>query len=161
MATIELKNDHTKIKWKNINNVARKAILNEGSNRTRILYAGPHPQTDNVIVMYRIIELLRGKYLLEETNFNTYAKSVHTTLTTINKEHFEKFTPPKQLLHEMQFHPDANIIAGTSYSRQLNDSRKSFFNNMIQDLSKTRGYMGTACDYYLKWRMRHFLNKRI
>lgn len=45
------------------------SILKERCNRTRILYAGPG-DSGNTLVVYRLAEMFRGRYYLEETVYD-------------------------------------------------------------------------------------------
>jgi hypothetical protein len=159
MAAIE--NEKAKLTWKNIDNVVRKAVLKEGCNRTRILYSGIHPQEVDSLVVYRIVELLRGYYFLEETVFNVKVKSVSSSLTSLSKQNFHKIIKPEEKMHDMEFNPNAQIIAGVSYTRRLQTGTRTFHNSIITDYRSNRGWLSGICDYYLNFRIRNYLNKKI
>jgi hypothetical protein len=149
--------EHATIRRKNINSIVRKAILKEGTNRARILYAGPHPFMTNNMVVYKIIELIRGMYFLEETRFNSKTKSVQSTLTSINKEKFHMIEDAKDKMFDLEYHPDPGISAGTSYTRALDEKKgKVFHNSIITNYSDA----SFICKWYINWRIRNYLNKK-
>ncbi len=139
--------------------IIRKAILNEGANRSRILYAGINPSNSNTIAIHKVIELFKGKYFFEETIFNPSAKSVHTTLTSISREKLHAIVPAKEKLHNLEFHPNPQIIAATSYSRELQNG-KTFNNVLVKDFRSKKTLLSPICDMYTIWRLNKYLQKK-
>jgi hypothetical protein len=152
-------NEKSQISWKNINKVVRKAIMNEGPNRTRILYAGINPEDINTMVVKRVIELFRGKYFFEETIFNPAMQSVHTTISSIAREKFHTVIPATEKLHQIEFFPNPQIIAATSYTRPL--GRRVFHDSIIKDTRNNKNWLSPVCDMYVNWSLRRYLNKKI
>jgi hypothetical protein len=154
-----IENESVRFKHFGYNKLVRKVILNEGTNRTRILYAGLNPENSNTILIHKIIELTRGKYYLEETVISQEMKSVHRTMSSLNQEVFHKLVPGKEKLHQLKFNTNPQIIAATSYSRQLGESNKVFQNFIIKDLRNNKGLLSPFCDFYLRWKIRSYLKK--
>ncbi len=141
------------------NSIIRNAILNEGANRARILYAGVNPANPSTIVVHKVVELFRGKYFFEETIVNPLAKSVHTTVTSVSKEKLHTVIPAKEKLHDLEFYPNPQIIAATSYSRIL-ESGKSFNNVLTKDYRTNKNFMSPIYDLYTRWRLNKYLQNK-
>jgi hypothetical protein len=151
--------ENVKLKRKSFEKVLRKTITNEKGLRSRILYAGGHPREENLMVLYRIIEMYRGCYYLEETVFNSPNKSFHTTVTSLSKSYFHKIIDPKLKLHDLEFNPNPQIYAATSYVRKLKDYQKVFHNTITKDY-RSGGFFGLM-DFYSAFWMRRYLNRNI
>lgn len=143
----------------NINTIVRKAILKEGANRARILYAGVNPSNQDTMVVHKIVELFRGRYFFEETIVNPSVKSVHTTLTSISKEKLHAVVSAKDKMHDLQFYPNPQIVAATSYAREL-QSGKAFFNVLFKDFRNDKSFTSPICDMYTRWRINRYLQKK-
>ncbi len=141
------------------NTIIRNTFLKEGANRARILYAGVNPANPSTMVVHKVVELFRGKYFFEETIVNPSAKSVHTTITSISQEKLHKVVPAKEKLHELEFYPNPQIIAATSYSRIL-ENGKSFNNVLTKDFRTNKNFMSPICDLYTRWRLNNYLQKK-
>jgi hypothetical protein len=139
--------------------LVRRAILNDGANRTRILYAGVNPSNPSTIAVHKVIEIFRGKYFFEETIVNPSVKSIHTTLTSISKEKFYGIVPAKEKMHDLEFYPNPQIVAATSYARELQNG-KGFFNVLYKDFRNNKTFTSPICDIYTKWRINKFLLDR-
>lgn len=157
---INIENERASIKRKNISTIVRNSIVKEGLKRTRILYAGVNPNNTSTMCVYKVIELLRGVYYYEETVFDPTAKSVHTTLTSIKNEKFHKIITPKEKLHQIEFHPNPQIVSGVSYSRNIKEG-KVFFNTILSDYRSQKGLFSPITDIFINWKIRRHLNKRI
>ncbi len=155
---MEVSYNNSKYKIRNLSNIVSNAIHREGSYRTRILYAGPHPEDDKLIALFRVVELLKGYYFLEETVFNPQLKSSTTTLSSLSKYQFHKVKTPGDLMHEIEFSPNPQIISGVSYSRYLN--YKSLQNILIADFRTNKSWLSSICDVYLHYRIKNYLNKK-
>ncbi len=151
-----IEKEKVRIRSKNLQTIVRRAIINEGPCRSRILYAGINPSNNNTMVVHKIVELFKGKYFFEETVFNPIVKSVHTTLTSIAREKFHTIVDPKEKLHDLEFHPNPQIIAATSYSRDL-ENGKSFNNILIKDCRPKSSFV---FDFYIRWRINRYLKKK-
>jgi hypothetical protein len=150
--------EKVKLSMKSMDTIVSRSILKDNRYNSRILYAGP--RDNESIVIYRLVELVRGRYCLEQTVINTHFKSIQTTMAALNTQHFEKYTPPQKLLHQQTYHPDANLLSATSYARQI--TSRTFFNIAIRDnSSQNRSYWRIASDCYLKYKMKKYLNQRI
>ena len=149
--------ESTKMVWKSFDKVASNSILKDDGYNSRILYAGPR-SSDSMIV-YRILELSRGRYVLEQTIINTHFRSVQTTLSTLNHQHFDKYVSPDEIRFQMEYQSNPKILSAVSYIRDLGSKR--FFSRITNDIAGSKSYMRTVCDFYLKWKMERYLNKRI
>jgi hypothetical protein len=129
-----------------------------------ILYPliGPHPSIPNLIAHYKLVELFRGKYFLEENLFNLNLNSVKSTLVSLDKSHFHKNVSAEKILFDRRFHPDPNIITGYSYIRQIKDTNKIFKNaftvNHREDYNKISSI---PCNAYRKWVINNYLSRRV
>ena len=149
--------ESTKMVWKSFDKITSNSILKDNGYNARILYAGP--RSSDSMVVYRILEISRGRYALEQTIINTHFRSVQTTLATLNQQHFHKHLSAEEIRHELDFHPNPKILSAVSYIRDLGDRR--FFSRITNDLAGERSYMRSMCDFYLKWKMERYLNKKI
>ncbi len=152
-----MSSENSKLVWKSFDKIASNSILKDNGSNARILYAGP--RSSDSIVIYKILELSRGRYVLEQTIINTHFRSVQTTLSTLNKQHFEKYVSAQEILHDMEYHPNPMILSSVAYARDLGNRR--FFSRITNDYAEGKGYMRRLCDFYLKWKMNSYLNKRI
>jgi hypothetical protein len=149
--------ENTKMVWKSFDKIASNSILKDNGCNARIIYAGP--KSSDSMIIYRILELSRGRYVLEQTVINTHFRSVQTTLSTLNQQHFDKYVPAEQIKHQIDFHPNPKILSVVSYTRDLGNKR--FFSRITNDLNGDKSIMRRMCDFYLKWKMEGYLNKRI
>jgi hypothetical protein len=149
--------EKSKIVWKSFDNIASNSILKDNGCNARIIYAGP--KSSESMVVYRILELSRGRYVLEQTVINTHFRSVQTTLSSLNHQHFDKYVSGAEIRHELQFKPNPKILSAVSYTRDLGNRR--FFSRITNDLAGDKSIMRRMCDYYLKWKMESYLNRRI
>lgn len=149
--------ENSKLVWKSFDKIASNSVLKDNGTNARILYAGP--KSSDSIIIYRILELSRGRYVLEQTIINTNFRSVQTTLSTINKQHFERYVSVEEMTHQDEFNPNPMILSAVSYTRDLGNKR--FFSSISNDMVGTKSIMRRICDYYLRWKMNSYLNKRI
>jgi hypothetical protein len=157
---IEQNISHEKVKLshKSIDSIVSKSILKDSNYNSRILFAGPKDQ--DTIVVFRLLELMKGRYALEQIVINTHFKSVQTTMATLNKETFHKYIEPEKLHHSLHYSPNIQLLTAISYARQINN--RTFSNIVVRDHgSEIRSYWRLMSDCYLKYKMKRYLNKRI
>ncbi len=149
--------ESTKMLRMSFDKITSNSILKDDGYNARILYAGP--RSENSMIVYRILELSRGRYVLEQTIINTHFRSVQTTLATLNQQQFHKHVLADEIKHQLVFQPNTKILSAVSYTRDL--GKKTFFSRITPDLEGEKSYMRSMCDFYLKWKMNKYLNKRI
>lgn len=157
MSTIEIYDQSLKVRSKNIGSLVKKALLNENGKRSRILYAGPHPLEYNSMVVFRLVELLKGRYFLEETIVNSGLKSMTTNLTSLHHQEFHRIKTPGEIMHQRDFHPNPEIISAVSYTRELTYSKKVFNSIIIDDIRHKKSFF----DCKIKWQINRYLSNKI
>ncbi len=143
---------------RSIENYLSRSILSSNRFRSRIIYAGP--KSNDSMVVYRIVEIMRGRYALEQTVINTHFRSIQTTLTTINNQHFEKLITADELAHQREFNLNSQIMSVVSYARPVDN--KTFYSCITRDLTTPgRTLLRKFNDWRMKNKMEKYLNKRI
>ena len=158
MIDASITKDKVKLSMRSIDTIVSRSILKDNGYSSRILYAGP--KDDESIVILRLLELVRGRYVLEQTVVNTHFKSVQTTLASLNGQKFHKNVSAEKRLLQLQLEMNPNILSAVSYARQI--TSRCFFNVVIRDhASSNRSYYRLMKDCYLKYRMKTYLSRRI
>ena len=141
-----------------IEKLLSRSILSSNRYKSRIIYAGP--KSNDSMVVYKIVEIMRGRYALEQTVINTHFRSIQTTLTTINDQHFEKLLTPEELAHNREFNIDSQIMSVVSYARPVEN--KTFYSCITRDFTTPgRTFYKRFKDWRMKHKMEKYLNKRI
>jgi hypothetical protein len=153
-----VENEKVKLSLKSIDTAVSKSILKDNRYNSRILYAGP--KSSDSIVIYRLLEITRGRYALEQTVINTHFKSVQTTLASLNNEKFHKLTSAEEKLHQITYSGHPQILSAVSYARSIGS--RTFINVNVRDHgSDHRSYWRMLNDCYMKYRMKSYLNSKI
>lgn len=132
------------------------SILKERCNRTRILYAGPGFK-ENTLAVYRLAEMFRGRYYLEETIYDIEKKSFTSYLSSVNYHSFHKKFNPDEYAHATQF-KSPEITAIVSYTRNIDD-RSTFRHSMLLDERKFKSVFSPLFDIFLKRKLFSYMNK--
>lgn len=151
-----ISNENTK-KSRNINSIVTRSILKKG-NHSRVLYAGPSFDNIGTIKVCKVVELFRGKFFYEETVYNPLIKSVHSTLTSLNQEHFDKVVPAKDILFQKRFYPNPQIVACTFYARKM-ENGEVFHNVILKDYRTNQGIFTPLFDFFHHMKIKSYMNK--
>ena len=145
---------------KDINTIVKKAILKEKASNARILYAGINPENPQTMVIRKVVELFKGKFFYEETVFNPVIKSVHTTLSTCDKQ-FDNIVSVDQKLYELKYRPNMDAVSATSYARELTDHPGQVFHNtMISEFGRCSGFLHGLMNTCFYWKVSRYLNNK-
>lgn len=112
--------------------------------------------------MYKLVELFRGKYFVEENTFNPDTKSIKSTLVSLDKSVFHRVESFEEIRFKEANHISYNIVSGHSYIRQLAGSNRLFknsFTNVYNDTEMT--LCGTLCSMYKKFIINNYLGFRV
>jgi hypothetical protein len=132
------------------------SIMKERCNRTRLLYAGPG-HTDTTLVVYRLAEMFRGRYYLEETIYDVEKKSFKSYLSSLNHEKFHKVLDPVEFAHALQYKsPETTAIV--TYTREL-DNNSTFRHSLLHDDRKFKSMLSPLCDIFLRRKLFSYMNK--
>ncbi len=132
------------------------SILKERCNRTRILYAGPGFK-DNTLIVYRLAEMFRGRYYLEETIYDVEKKSFTSHLTSVNYHSFHKKFNPDEYLHAITY-KSLEINGVVSFTRSIDDV-STFRHSMLLDERKFKSVLSPISDIFLKRKLFSYMNK--
>jgi hypothetical protein len=155
MSYKHLESEKAKITYSNIYSHINSSVM-KNLNHSRILYAGVNPNDTNTMITCKVVELFRGRYFYEETIYNPEIGSIHTTLTTLNKESFDKIIPAKEKYYRLRFFPNPQIVAATSYARQLS-SGSCFKDVIIKDYRNNQGWLTPVWDLWNMSKIRRYL----
>ena len=132
------------------------SIMREKCKRTRVLYAGPG-LSGNTITLYRLAEVYKGKYYLEETTYDIDNKSISSSFTSVKSEEFNKIIDPKTMIHR-QNHESSEITSVISYTRSVGENR-NFTHMLFQDERKFPSIFTYFTDYCLRRKLFSYMNK--
>ena len=132
------------------------SVMKEKCNRTRVLYAGPG-LTGNTITLYRLAEVFKGKYYLEETTYNIDHKSISSTFSSVKSEHFTKVIDPMIMYHNQNIE-SPEITSVVSYTRNLGENR-NFTHMFFFDERKFPSMFTYFTDFFLKRKLFSYMNK--
>jgi hypothetical protein len=131
------------------------SILKEKCNRTRILYAGQGSK-DNTINVYRLAEIFRGRYYLEETIYDVEKKSFTSNLSSVNYHNFHKKFNPDEFAHAINYKsPEINAVV--SFTRSIDGA--TFKQSMFIDERKFKSILSPFTDIFLKRKLFSYMNK--
>jgi hypothetical protein len=148
------------IRHRDINKIVNKAIVKEKASNARILYAGVNPNNSNTMIVCKVVELFRGKFFYEETIFNPRNKSVHTTISTCDKQ-FDRIIAPGKLYHQQTYQTQLQAVSATCYSRQMKDSPGSVFqSSTITDFNKKGFFWTSLREPFFYCRLGKYLNSK-
>jgi hypothetical protein len=152
--------DKASIWPRDIMKIVNKAVLKEKAANARILYAGVNPNNTNTMIVCKIVELFRGKFLYEETIFNPRNKSVHTSISSCDKR-FDKIISTDKLYYQQTFEIKMHAVSATIYSRVMKDSPGSVFQSATITDFNEKGFFWTSLrEPYFYWRLGKYLNKK-
>lgn len=154
--TDAINHQYSKFSTENFASQVSSSILKERSNRTRILYAGPGTN-ENTLVIYRLAEIFRGKYYLEETIYDVENKSINSNLSSINYHKFHKTFNPQEYHHAIKFE-SPEIIGVVSYTRCIGEN-KLFRHSLFVDDRKFKSLLSPVYDLFLKSKLFSYMNK--
>lgn len=132
------------------------SILKEKCNRTRVLYAGPG-QKDNTIAIYRLAEIFRGRYYLEETIYDVEKKSFSSHLSSVNLHKFHKKFNPDEFAHAVNY-KSAEITGVVSFTKSIDDV-STFRHSMFLDERKFKSILSPFSDIFLRRKLLSYMKK--
>ena len=132
------------------------SIMKEKCNRTRVLYAGPG-LNGNTITLYRLAEVFKGKYYLEETTYDIDNKSISSSFSSVKSEHFNKIVDPQTMYHNISFE-SPEITSVVSYTRNVEENR-NFTHMFFHDGRKMPSMFSCFTDMFLRRKLFSYMNK--
>lgn len=151
-----INHQHANISRGSITSKVTSSILKEKCNRTRVLYAGPGKQ-ENTLTVYRLAEIFRGRYYLEETVYDVENKSINSTLSSVKYHKFHKKFNPEEYHHAIKFE-SPEITGVLSYTRTLGEN-KLFRHSLFVDERRFKSILAPFTDLFLRSRLFSYVNK--
>ena len=150
--------DYQKSKFSNVSFASKivSSVMKEKCSRTRVLYAGPG-LTGNTITLYRLAEVLKGKYYLEETTFDIDNKSISSSFTSVKNEQFTKIIESKEMYHT-NYSQNPEITSLITYTRSIEENR-NFTHMLFRDERKVPSFTTYFTDMCLRRRLFSYMNK--
>ena len=111
----------------------------------------------NTITLFRLAELWKGKYYLEETTYNLDNRSISSTFTSVKSEHFEKIVDPMDNYNNIKFQGN-EITSAVSYTREVGENR-TYTHTLFHDGRKLPSFVTYFTDYFLRRRLFSYMNK--
>ena len=150
--------DYQKSKFTNDSFTSKivSSVMKEKCSRTRVLYAGPG-LSGNTISLYRLAEVFKGKYYLEETTYDIDNKSISSSFTSVKSEQFNKIIDPKTMFYNNNS-VSQEITSVVSYTRNVEENR-NFTHMLFQDERHMPSYLSYFTDMFLRRRLFSYMNK--